>query len=451
MPPRAITVLVTGGSGFIGSHVVDKLRAAGHRAVIYDARPPVEPGHADVEAIVGDLDDLDRLRGAMRGCDAVMHLAAAADVNQVGDEPVDAERRNARGTLHVLEAARRAGVERVIYASTIWVYSDTPAAQHDETLALHPPAHLYSATKLAGEMYCRSYQELYGVEHTILRFGIPYGPRARPAAVVPAFVNRALAGEPLTIAGDGLQSRRFVYVEDLADGVVSALAPVAANRTYNLVGAEDTTVRQIAETVRAIVGDVEICHGPGRTGDFAGAPVSGERAARELGWRASTPFAEGVRRYVDWHRAAAAAASATAESSRPARYAASTLVRRGALALGWAALTAALVLGILTLAPVDQGLSSYGTFAGILLVLLPLVLAGGFEWDQRRARWLRPALWSVACACLVAILLPWPELMDSVTDGHATVLALCAVSAATAARLPGREPPLRAWLASVGD
>ena len=141
-------------------------------------------------------------------------------------DPVEAERRNARGTLHVLEAARRAGVGRVVYASTIWVYSDTPAERHDESLPLHPPAHLYTATKLAGELYCHSYGELYGVEYTILRFGIPYGPRARPAAVVPAFVAKALAGEPLTIAGDGSQSRRFVYVEDLADGVVRALAPV---------------------------------------------------------------------------------------------------------------------------------------------------------------------------------------------------------------------------------
>jgi UDP-glucose 4-epimerase len=447
MPPRGLTVLVTGGSGFIGSHVVDKLRAVGHRAVIYDERAPTEPGHTDVDAVLGDLGDLDRLRRAMRGCDAVIHLAAAADVNHVDAEPVDAERRNARGTLHVLEAARHAGVGRVIYASTIWVYSDTPAPRHDEMLALHPPAHLYSATKLAGELYCRAYQELYGVEHTILRFGIPYGPRARPTAVVPAFVHRALAGEPLTIAGDGRQSRRFVYVEDLAEGVVSALAPIAANRTYNLVGVEDTTVREIAETVREIVGDVEIRHAPGRHGDFAGAPVCGERAAQELGWRATTPFAEGVRRYVEWHLAAVG----SAQVARSVRYGLATLLRRGALAFGWAALTAVLVLGILTLAPVGSDLSSFGTFSAALVVLLPLVLAGGFEWDQGRARWLRPALWSVACACLAAVVVPWPEMMDRVTDGHATVLALFAVSAATAARLPGREPPLRAWLASVAE
>src|SRR4051794_19344345 len=216
------TVLVTGGSGFIGSHVVDRLIESGHQPRIYDLRR--SRWHPAVAATLGDLCDLDRLGVAMSGCCAVIHLAASADVNEVVADPVEAERRNASGTLHVLEAARRSGVERVVYASTIWTYSDTPAVLHEESLPLHPPAHLYTATKLAGELYCYAYQELYGLDSTILRFGIPYGPRARPAAVVPTFTAKALAGEPITIAGDGSQSRRFVYVEDLADGVVLALA-----------------------------------------------------------------------------------------------------------------------------------------------------------------------------------------------------------------------------------
>src|SRR3954454_25034763 len=162
------SVLLTGGSGFIGSHVVDALRAAGHRPRIFDARP--SPHHPDVQAVVADLDDLQRLCGALDGCAAVIHLAASADVNEVLADPVEAERRNARGTLHVLEAARRSGVGRVVYASTIWAYSDTPASCHDESLPLHPPAHLYTATKLAGELYCHSYAELYDLEYTILRF-----------------------------------------------------------------------------------------------------------------------------------------------------------------------------------------------------------------------------------------------------------------------------------------
>src|SRR3954451_2170368 len=297
---RGALVLVTGGSGFIGSHVVDALVAAGHRPRIYDIRP--SRYHPDLPAVMADLGDLERLCAAMADSDAVIHLAASADVNEVLADPVEAERRNARGTLHVLEAARRCRVGRVAYASTIWAYSDTPAECHEESLPLLPPAHLYTATKLAGELYCHAYGELYGVEYTILRFGIPYGPRARPAAVIPVFVERALAGEPLTIAGDGRQSRSFVYVEDLAEGVVKALTPIAVNRTYNLVGSEEVTIREIAETVCAIVGEAEIEYVAGRAGDFAGAPVSGERAAAELAWRASTPFAEGVARYVAWYR-----------------------------------------------------------------------------------------------------------------------------------------------------
>jgi UDP-glucose 4-epimerase len=458
-------VLVTGGSGFIGSHVVDALLAAGHEPLIYDLRR--SPHHSEVECVVGDLCELERLESALDGCDAVLHLAAAADVNEVLAEPVEAERRNARGTLHVLEAARRAGVGRVVYASTIWAYSDTPAARHEESLPLHPPAHLYTATKLAGELYCHAYGELYGVEHTILRFGIPYGPRARPAAVVPTFVARALAGEPLTIAGDGSQSRRFVYVEDLADGVVRALAPCAANRMYNLVGEEEVSIRAIADAVRAAVGDVEVVHTPGRTGDFAGAPVSGERAAAELGWRPATPFAEGMRRYVDWHRAAEAprpvsprrrlrAAPALAAlgrrtlASAPAPPALGPLVRRAALGLAWAAAIAVGILGLLSLMPNGPS-DRYDTFLDALLLMLPLVLAGGFAWEDRTAGPLRAALWVVAFALLFVAFVSWPPILDHLGDSHKVILVLLALSTATGARLLGRRPLLYQWLGAPGD
>jgi UDP-glucose 4-epimerase len=445
-PARAMDVLVTGGSGFIGSHVVDQLLAAGHRPRIFDARPSPHHTPDRVPVVLGDLADLDALHAAMAGCDAVIHLAASADVNEVQQDPVEAEQRNARGTLHVLEAARRRSLERVVYASTIWVYSDTPAETHVEALPLHAPAHLYTATKLAGEHYCHAYGELYGVEHTILRFGIPYGPRARPAAVVPAFVGKALAGEPLTIAGDGSQTRRFVYVEDLAEGVVRALAPVAAGRTYNLVGSEDTTIREIAETVRDIIGDVELEFTPGRTGDYAGAPVSGERAAEDLGWSASTPFSEGVRRYVAWYRATTAAPVAARR-----RIAVGALARRAGLAIAWAAATAVMVLGVLTLAPVDSDFDRYDTFTTLLVMLTPLVLAGGFAWDHTHARGLRAALWTASAACLAVAVLPWPHVIDHLGRGHVIVLLLFALTAALAGIVPARRPPLREWLAGVGS
>ena len=167
-------------------------------------------------------------------------------------------------------------------------------------------------------MYCRSYNTLYGAEHTILRFGIPYGPRARPAAVVPAFVARAQRGEPLTIAGDGRQTRQFVYVEDLADGVVAALSPAAAGGVYNLVGDEEVSVRKIADIVRELVADVPIVHGPERPVDVQIGHVSGKRAAVELGWSAHTSFAEGVRRYVDWLTSRAARRSRPPPRAPPA-------------------------------------------------------------------------------------------------------------------------------------
>jgi UDP-glucose 4-epimerase len=322
-----VRVLITGGAGFIGSHVVDRLLDDGHEARVFDVLDSTDR-REHCETVVGDLLDASSLLAAAEGCDAIIHLAAAADVGLVAKDPAGSESLNARGTLHVLEAARATGA-RVIYASTIWVYSDVVADEVDEDTPLALPSHLYTATKLAGEMYCHSYEKLYDVPSTILRFGIPYGPRARPAAVLPIFVNKALAGEALTIAGDGKQTRRFVYVEDLADGVVKALAPEAAGRIYNLVGEEDTTVSGIAEAVRSAVGDVEITYTEGRAGDFAGARVCGERAARELGWRAKTPYAEGVRRYVAWHRehAEAQAAKAAVAAASPAAAKAAVVAR----------------------------------------------------------------------------------------------------------------------------
>ena len=312
----ALKALVTGGSGFIGSHVVDKLAEAGHEPRILDL--VVSPWHeeSEIDTRIADLSDADAVREAVRGCDAVLHLAAMADVYQVVEDPSRTDSVNVRGTFNLLEAARAEGIERFLYASTIWVYGNAPGPEpHEEDSPLVLPPHLYTATKLAGEMYCRSYQTLYGVSTTILRFGIPYGPRARPAAVVPAFIAKAQAGTPLTIAGDGSATRQFVYVEDLAEGMVAALAPAGAGRIYNLVGDELVSVRQIADTVRELVADVPIEHGPDRPADLEFGRASAERAAAELGWRARTSFAEGVRRYVDWLAVTSGSPVASAASS----------------------------------------------------------------------------------------------------------------------------------------
>jgi UDP-glucose 4-epimerase len=297
-----VRILVTGGAGFIGSHVVDKLIDAGHEPRIFDLRP--SPHHSDsvVEQVSGDVTDREALSAAARGCDAIIHLAAVADVGDVVKAPAQAERFNAQGTFEVLEVARQEGIQRVVYGSTTWVYSDCDPDQVDEETPLRPPSHLYTATKLAGELYCKSYSELYGVEYTILRFGIPYGPRARDATVMAAFAAKAEAGEPLTVAGDGSQSRRFVYVEDLAEGVVAGLRSEAANRIYNLARDEEVTILEIAEAVRSQVADTGITHTPSRAADFGGKEVSSRRAAEELGWSAGTPFVEGLGKYIDWRR-----------------------------------------------------------------------------------------------------------------------------------------------------
>jgi UDP-glucose 4-epimerase len=309
-----VKVLVTGGSGFIGSHVVDRVIARGHEARIFDLVP--SPYHDGVETVVGDLCNAEDVSQAVEGCDAVLHLAAVADVDQVAKDPGLTDRVNVQGTQRLLDAVRESGVSRFVYASTIWVYGDAAGPEAvDEDAPLDHPKHFYTATKIAGEMYTVSYGELYDVEWTILRFGIPYGPRARPTAVVPAFTAKALAGQPLTIAGDGTQSRRFVYVEDLAEGVAASLVPAAANRIYNLVGHENTSVRAIARAVRDVVGDVPIVHIEGRAGDLRGGNISGERAALELGWEPTTSFVDGVRRYVEWLTDDAATSSAAIASS----------------------------------------------------------------------------------------------------------------------------------------
>ena len=210
----------------------------------------------EVETFTGSITDPANLDLAMRDCDAVIHLAAVADVGHVLADPVLAEEVNTRGTLNVLEAACRAKVGRVVYGSTTWVYSDCPEQEVDEETPIPAPRHLYTATKLAGETYCAGYAELYDLESTVLRFGIPYGPRARAAGVVAKFTDLAFEGKALTIAGDGSTTRSFIYVEDLADGIVASLAPEAAGRTYNLSGDEVVTILEIAERVQENVDDL---------------------------------------------------------------------------------------------------------------------------------------------------------------------------------------------------
>jgi UDP-glucose 4-epimerase len=294
-------IAVTGGCGFIGSHVVDQLIRGGHEVTVLDVdRRWLNPA---AEYRQADLFDESALAATMAGADAMFHLAGAADVNAVAADPVRAVRLNVEGTTRVLEAARRAGVGRFVLASTVWVYG--AAIGHgelteDAPVDLRNPGHVYVATKLAAEMVVHSYREMYGQHFTILRYGIPYGPRMREALVVARFVRAALSGQPITIAGTGEQQRNYVYVADLADAHVRALAPAAKDQTLALEGGTPVSVREIADTVCSLVRPVPVRHEPARPADYQGVSISTRLAKELLDWSPVTSFATGVRLYLDW-------------------------------------------------------------------------------------------------------------------------------------------------------
>lgn len=294
-------VAVTGGCGFIGSHVVDHLVKAGHDVLIIDKNERwLNPG---AEYLIADLFDPTALDTALDGREVVFHLAGAANVNDVAADPVLALRLNVEGVGRVLEVARGQGCRRVVLASTVWVYGATVGAgerTEDAAVDLRRAGHLYASTKLAAEMVMHSYREMYGQEFTILRYGIPYGPRMRDALVIARFVSAAKEGKPITIAGTGDQHRNFVYVEDLAEAHVLALSPAAANQTLALEGGTPVTVAEIAEIVQHLVRQVPVVHTPGRPADYDGVSVSNRLAKELLNWSPSTPLAEGVRRYLAW-------------------------------------------------------------------------------------------------------------------------------------------------------
>jgi UDP-glucose 4-epimerase len=294
-------IAVTGGCGFIGSHVVDHLAAAGHDVLVIDKRERWTNPKAGY--VFTDVFDGSALDAALRGRDVVYHLAGMADVNEVAANPVHAVRLNIEGVGRVLDAARRGSCGRVVLASTVWVYGATVGAgerTEDAPVDLGRAGHLYVSTKLSAELLMHSYREMYGQEFTILRYGIPYGPRMRDALVVARFVRAARHGQPISIAGTGDQQRNFVYVEDLAEAHVLALAPTAANQTLALEGDTPVSVNEIAETVQHLVRPVPVRHVAGRAADYEGVTISNRLAKELLNWSPATPLAEGIRRYLTW-------------------------------------------------------------------------------------------------------------------------------------------------------
>ncbi|MFC1897621.1 NAD-dependent epimerase/dehydratase family protein [Chloroflexota bacterium] len=293
---------VIGGSGFIGSHVVDKLIEAGHEVTVLDI---MSPHRDDVRHVYIDITDISNTTVALTGnYDTVYHLAAMANVNDVQNNPIEATKINILGTANALEAARRNNIGRFILASTVWIYEMVEGEKMNEHLPLMPSMtkHVYTASKVAAELYCHAYQKLYGQEFTILRYGIPYGPRARGATVIAAFVKKAFNHEPLTIEGDGSQCRNFIYVEDLAEGNVAALNAVARNQTYNLEGDQPISIKEVAELVKKLLGDVAIEYKEARPGDYIGKIITTLKTKNELGWKPHINFEEGLRKYIAWYK-----------------------------------------------------------------------------------------------------------------------------------------------------
>jgi UDP-glucose 4-epimerase len=305
----ARTVAVTGGSGFIGTHVVDALLDADCVVRVLDPKPP---HRADAEWVPVDVLDTGGLTEAVSGADVIFHLAAIADVNDVIADPTLAIQVNTLGTARMLEAARRADAGRVVLASTVWVYAATTGEEVDEDTLFDPNTdrHLYVTSKVAAEMACRDY-------HTILRYGIPYGPRMRDNCVVAAFMKRCMRGEALRIDGDGSQQRSFVYVEDLARAHVKALDDVAVNRTFNIEGAVPVSIKEIAESVCTLVGTGVVEFGEPRPGDLKARTVSNARARDELGWEPTTTFADGLARTYAWYQAQAEAEATERAATTP--------------------------------------------------------------------------------------------------------------------------------------
>lgn len=289
--------VVTGGSGFLGSHVADHLVSAGHEVAVFDAKPTTRH-----QSVIGDLLDPDALSRAFEGMDFVCHLGAIGDVYLAGEQPALAATVNAAGTARVCEAALTARVRRVVIASTWEVYGRPKYEPIDED---HPcdPDHPYNITKLAGERLALAYAHLRALPVVALRLGTAFGTRMRPNSVFSIFIRKALDGEPITIQGSGEQGRQFTHSSDIARGFELALTRGESGRAYNLVAPQMVTIRQLAEMVAAIV-PTRITYGDARPGDVPSATVSSALARSVLGWQAQMDFSQGLKQLVDEAKAA---------------------------------------------------------------------------------------------------------------------------------------------------
>jgi UDP-glucose 4-epimerase len=293
-------VLVTGGAGFIGSHVVDTLLDRGDDVAVVDSFATGSRENLRDEATLIERDIREDLRDAVAGAEVVFHLAAQADVGTSVERPEYDAEVNVLGTLRVLEAARAAGAHVVFSSTGGAVYGETarPAREDDPLTPLAP----YGASKLAGEQYLATWNRLHGTGHVTLRFANVYGPRQLPkleGGVIAIFMNRIAAGEPVTIFGDGEQTRDFVYVAD----VVAAMLAAAKHRggVFNVGTGIETSVNRLYAVIQEITGtDADPEYAPARLGDLLRSSVDVTRAERELGWRPEGTLEAGLAETWAW-------------------------------------------------------------------------------------------------------------------------------------------------------
>ncbi|MDQ4097191.1 MAG: SDR family oxidoreductase [Actinomycetota bacterium] len=304
-----MTVLVTGGAGFLGSNLVDALLREGHEVRVLDDlstgyRENVAP---EAHLIEGDVADEDLVRKAMEGVEQVYHQAAHRAVLRSVQDPLATDRANTHGTVTVLKAAVDAGVRRFVYASSSSVYGGTAPLPTSESAPMNPRSP-YAVSKLAAEHYCRVFAELYGLETVSLRYFNGFGPRQRPdsayAAVIPLFIEALLAGEPPVVHGDGRQTRAFTYVDDIISANLAAgRAPADACRgqVYNVAGAERRSLLDLLEVLGGILGvEPNPVHTEPRAGDIRHSHADISLARQSLGYEPKVTFEEGLQRTVEW-------------------------------------------------------------------------------------------------------------------------------------------------------
>jgi UDP-glucose 4-epimerase len=301
-------VLVTGGAGFIGSHIVRRLLDLEHEVVVLDnfstgRRSNLDAVASDIELIEGDVAELEQVEQAVAGCDAVYHEAALPSVPRSIADPLASHAANATGTLNVLVAARDAGARRVIIASSSSVYGSMPELPKRESMPTLPMSP-YAVSKLAAESYCRTWFDLYGTETVALRYFNVFGPRQDPlsayAAVVPRFIAAYKAGEPPVIFGDGEQSRDFTYIDNVVDANLAALTSAdAPGRVYNIACNDRITLNQLATELGEIMGAaVKPVHAAPRPGEVRHSQAAIDQAQADLGYEPRISLREGLKRTV---------------------------------------------------------------------------------------------------------------------------------------------------------